>query len=201
MTVFFTGIYAPLTPEERVVLDEKLARNQKEFLGLTAQLNGDTLISKLPDSVLLMVFAQHIAAWKEDIIDTHFIRDTILDVTSGRPYYGWIRLAHVCRRWRDVALRTPSLWTHFKVTSVEGADAFLERSGGAPLYVEGSMTAQSFDFAATREIWTRVFEEAHRTASLHVSFDEDFDKYPEHVGLGYPAFPSVKRPPLTRLTR
>ena len=70
MTVFFTGIYAPLTPDERVVLDEKLARNQKEFLGLTAQLNGDALISKLPDSVLLMVFAQHIAAWKEDIIDT-----------------------------------------------------------------------------------------------------------------------------------
>lgn len=196
--MFYTGIYAPLTPGERVALDERLARNQKEFLDLTAQLNNGALISKLPDSVLLMVFAQYIEAWKEDIIDTHFIKENAHDFTSGRPYYGWIRLAHVCRRWRDIALRTPSLWTHLKVTSAEGADAFLERCGSSPIHVEGSMTAESFESAEGRVAWRRVFEEAHHMASLHVSFDEDFDKFPAEVGLGYPDFPRLKSLKLLR---
>lgn len=45
-------------------------------------------------------------------------------------YMGWITVAHVCRRWRDIALTTPSLWTILSnYTPIRAAEVFLERSG------------------------------------------------------------------------
>lgn len=50
--------------------------------------------------------------------------------------YEWVRVTHVCRYWRDVALQAPLLWSHIILTkNIECINAFLARSQQAPLTV------------------------------------------------------------------
>lgn len=47
-----------------------------------------------------------------------------------------LKLGHICRGWRQVALSTPPLWTEFDVnrtTSIVGLKQWLKRSGAGPL--------------------------------------------------------------------
>ncbi|KAL1940232.1 hypothetical protein VTO73DRAFT_9184 [Trametes versicolor] len=46
-----------------------------------------------------------------------------------------IRVTHVCRYWRDVALHTPALWTHIALLHPDAINAFLERSQALPLSI------------------------------------------------------------------
>ncbi|KAH9070733.1 hypothetical protein EDB83DRAFT_361610 [Lactarius deliciosus] len=49
-----------------------------------------------------------------------------------------LRVAHVCHRWREIALDLPFLWSHvnFATVSLAGATEMLARAGMAPLYLE-----------------------------------------------------------------
>ncbi|TCD68949.1 hypothetical protein EIP91_009339 [Steccherinum ochraceum] len=63
-------------------------------------------------------------------------------LSSGRwpfsPFKWIVGITHTCRYWREVALGTPTLWTHIAVDvcTVDVIKAFVERSGTAPLTVE-----------------------------------------------------------------
>ncbi|KAL6300211.1 hypothetical protein BKA93DRAFT_695336, partial [Sparassis latifolia] len=55
----------------------------------------------------------------------------------GEPTFE-VLVSHVCQHWRDVALRTPTLWTlvHFRTTPhLARARAYLSRSGSQPLQI------------------------------------------------------------------
>ena len=56
---------------------------------------------------------------------------------------GWtdIRLTHVCRRWREIALDHPLFWSHLDFTTVTpaGATEILARARMAPLYLEAKV--------------------------------------------------------------
>ncbi|KAI0762236.1 hypothetical protein C8Q74DRAFT_1440384 [Fomes fomentarius] len=43
-----------------------------------------------------------------------------------------VRMTHVCRHWRQVALRTAILWTRFDMRRQDKSQAFFERSRGLP---------------------------------------------------------------------
>ncbi|KAH9041370.1 hypothetical protein EDB85DRAFT_2286338 [Lactarius pseudohatsudake] len=49
-----------------------------------------------------------------------------------------LRVAHVCHRWREIALDLPFLWSHvdFATVSLAGATEMLARARMAPLYLE-----------------------------------------------------------------
>ncbi|EIN10000.1 hypothetical protein PUNSTDRAFT_44194 [Punctularia strigosozonata HHB-11173 SS5] len=57
--------------------------------------------------------------------------------TKGAPKQSWMVVTYVCRRWRRLALNTPTLWNHldFRVVPLSKVDWFLLRSGEAPLSV------------------------------------------------------------------
>ncbi|KAI0046267.1 hypothetical protein FA95DRAFT_1494286, partial [Auriscalpium vulgare] len=51
---------------------------------------------------------------------------------------GWLLATHVCRRWRDIALQTPTLWADITFPFIFGehwATAFSSRAGGMPLTI------------------------------------------------------------------
>ncbi|KZV74767.1 hypothetical protein PENSPDRAFT_165739 [Peniophora sp. CONT] len=48
---------------------------------------------------------------------------------------GWIIVAHICRRWRSVALEHHSLWATLQGTYIQLWDIFLQRANGAPLTI------------------------------------------------------------------
>ena len=50
----------------------------------------------------------------------------------------WLRVAHVCHQWREIALNHPLFWSHVDLTSLSpaGATEVLNRAKTAPLYLE-----------------------------------------------------------------
>jgi hypothetical protein len=64
-----------------------------------------------------------------------FRRNTIL-TTPLPDRLGWIRLSHVCRHWRDVALAYPSLWDHIPFSLGERwSRTALERAKSSELVI------------------------------------------------------------------
>ena len=59
-----------------------------------------------------------------------------------RPYSpDWISITHVCRRWRQIALNCPRLWTHITANlSAACIATFASRSSPKPMIVEISAT-------------------------------------------------------------
>ena len=99
-------------------------------------MNQHIPIARLPPEVLGHVFTCLIA---------------IMDKRPPQALHGvkslgknrWLLVTHVCHHWREVALRTPVLWTNISVEygSVEGVEAFITRSGKVPLRVKvGNIT-------------------------------------------------------------
>ncbi|KAI0061501.1 hypothetical protein BV25DRAFT_1826641 [Artomyces pyxidatus] len=84
-------------------------------------------VSRLSAETLRCVFLHHFS-----------IRDDVSWVRPAeREPVGWMRVTHVCRRWRDVALGNPLLWSHIvlPLTSPEWARAILAREQHVPVTV------------------------------------------------------------------
>lgn len=52
---------------------------------------------------------------------------------SYYPPNSWFKISHVCRYWRDVALATPTIWSHIPLIRLECVREMLRRSKQAPL--------------------------------------------------------------------
>ncbi|TCD63542.1 hypothetical protein EIP91_005288 [Steccherinum ochraceum] len=85
------------------------------LLALHAVLNRRTTVNRLPGEILVEIF--------------NFCRQISL------PSYCWFRVSHVCRRWRQVALDSPFLWTCIGLHNAGYVLACIERSRGMPLSV------------------------------------------------------------------
>ena len=50
----------------------------------------------------------------------------------------WLRVAHVCHRWREIALNQPLFWSYVDFTnfSLAGATEVLSRAKNSPLYLK-----------------------------------------------------------------
>ncbi|KAL4249609.1 hypothetical protein ABKN59_006177 [Abortiporus biennis] len=72
------------------------------------------------------------------------VRDTQLGYLDKERYEGeikdprcnsWIRIAHICQYWRQVALKTGRIWSHVFLVGSDCAKELIARSGTAPLYI------------------------------------------------------------------
>ncbi|KAI0046047.1 hypothetical protein FA95DRAFT_1596510, partial [Auriscalpium vulgare] len=95
---------------------------------LDAHINACAPVSRLPPELLCRVFS--------DLVG--------LEIEGGRSMDGfpctmpWVRLSHVCRHWRDVALNDPTFWGHVNLPlPPRWADAIISRSQGTPLSLSG----------------------------------------------------------------
>ncbi|KAI9462908.1 hypothetical protein BJY52DRAFT_1166858 [Lactarius psammicola] len=68
---------------------------------------------------------------------------------GGRPdrHLSWLRVAHVCHRWREVALNQPFFWSHvdFSTLSSAGMTEILVRAKSVPLYLEARVPKYRWD--------------------------------------------------------
>ncbi|KAJ7450823.1 hypothetical protein FB451DRAFT_1285232 [Mycena latifolia] len=63
-----------------------------------------------------------------------------------------LRLAHVCRRWREVAMGSARFWTHIVLSRPRWALEMLHRSRVAPLVVGVDITASATKTVAARDL-------------------------------------------------
>ncbi|GJE88384.1 F-box protein [Phanerochaete sordida] len=77
----------------------------------------------------------------------HYLSDT------DHPHR-WIVVTHVCKRWRDIAVNCPSLWTRVIVGRAERVDAFLNRAKDCTLTLEAFERTFNSSKASSMEIFT-----------------------------------------------
>lgn len=84
--------------------------------------NTLNITERLPPEILSLVF---------ESVAAHFHE-------ADYNQMGWIKITHVCTRWRRVALDCPSFWTTFTIPTLHPslAEKMMERSKTAPLTVQ-----------------------------------------------------------------
>lgn len=107
-------------PREHPAIIEQLRHDAdvlKTMLRAThSRLNALMPVIRLPAELIAEVFA--ILADAEPPLITHATRSL-----------GWVRLSHVCQRWRAVCLAQPLLWARSVGTLPRALSTFLERAG------------------------------------------------------------------------
>lgn len=124
----------------------------------------------IPPELLGRIFQVHATSTREPWISADDSITFPACSVGGGPYE-WIRVTHVCRYWRDVALQAPLLWSHIVLTkNIECINAFLTRSHLAPLHVvqprvRGGCFLESILPMASVRV---VLAEMHRIRSLEL---------------------------------
>jgi hypothetical protein len=138
--------------DDQIDIAGRLARS------LLVHRNAFAPIFVLPPELLLLIFRAHALAeppWWSD---------------AQTQKLGWIRVTHVCRHWRQVALNDSLLWAKISgfPTSTEWISETLDRAGNALLVVDlsgapGRETLSIFSshFSHTREFRLRTLSLRH----------------------------------------
>ncbi|KAG5647807.1 hypothetical protein DXG03_007729 [Asterophora parasitica] len=129
----------PSADKSRHLIDQEMQRLEDAIRLLKSRRNILAPISRLPPEMLAKVFSFRAAE----------------SVESSNPLE-WIRVSHVSRHWRAIALDSPSLWGNLVFTRPKWSEEMLKRSKMASLIVKADLTC----------ITPRIFE-AVRLALLH----------------------------------
>ncbi|RDX44812.1 hypothetical protein OH76DRAFT_1408735 [Lentinus brumalis] len=93
-----------------------------------SQINQGANVHRLPNEILRLIMKELVL--RREAYDGYELYGERKTVDTRAI----LRLTHVCRRWRDLLLDSPSFWARLGCSHAEGSlRAFLERSGTAPI--------------------------------------------------------------------
>jgi hypothetical protein len=90
--------------------------------------NETTSVCALPTEILSQIFLHLVTSCTE--------KGYSLQWDDDKDDISWMRVAHVCQRWREVAVDSPNLWSNLPLTHPEAVETFIRRSKAVPLSVE-----------------------------------------------------------------
>ncbi len=132
-----------------------------EIRALKLRRNALAPVSSLPTEVIAAIFS--------------FLRVRVASSPfplGGRPdHLAWLRVAHVCHHWREIALNQPLFWSHVDFTAFNSAGAveILARANTVPLYLEARVPIGHWDDARfsvfQKELQARVSHICHLVIS------------------------------------
>ncbi|EIW57417.1 uncharacterized protein TRAVEDRAFT_48456 [Trametes versicolor FP-101664 SS1] len=128
----------------------------RAIIDLKTRLNTLTPIGRLPPELLSEILVR-------GVIDED-------DRWPSDHYYSrlaWIKLAHVCRHFRAVALSTPRFWSHLRLVKSDVFAELLTRSKSAPLHIKAHVDGGSKrgDRMTALEM---LLPHSHRIKELHI---------------------------------
>ncbi|KAI0329165.1 hypothetical protein GY45DRAFT_1325421 [Cubamyces sp. BRFM 1775] len=139
---------------------------------IRARINDTLAINRLPPEILLYIF-------KAITREAGYCLDPYLRPKERVSTGALLALTHVCKKWRDVALNCPTLWTCIDNHKTDQMHAFLARSRDVPVNVHlyADHLKQSAPFLA---------RDGHRVKRLDITLrGEEFSD--EHLGLHFRA--------------
>ncbi|TFY78206.1 hypothetical protein EWM64_g5801 [Hericium alpestre] len=111
----------------RQLLDDELSAMHLAMCSLRTRRNALSLISALPAEILARIFKFYAALEPSMRYRGHRL--------------GWIKATHVCRRWRDIALQFPGLWSDICIRlGMEWTELMLSRSKATPVSIRRDVT-------------------------------------------------------------
>ncbi|KAI0760540.1 hypothetical protein C8Q74DRAFT_1451452 [Fomes fomentarius] len=112
----------------------KILRSIEACMGaltdLKTSLNSLTAIGRIPNEIVVHIMG---CAARSSFDSVPATSSQSSNLKSDQHPLHWIRLTHVCRTWRAVALDTPALWGHLHYTREDVFPKLLARSKQAPL--------------------------------------------------------------------
>ncbi|PIL25204.1 hypothetical protein GSI_13093 [Ganoderma sinense ZZ0214-1] len=148
----------------RKKIEDQIENHSNAIIMLKHHLNAMTTISRLPGELLSEIFV----CFAQDYFRSY------TDLKAHTPYYShhrvlpeWVRVAHVCHAWREMALSTPRLWSFIPVTQRSIAEQLLVRSKKAPLSV--AVTHLGYNADRKRILEAIFSEEMCRVRELFIS--------------------------------
>ncbi|TFY52560.1 hypothetical protein EVG20_g10500 [Dentipellis fragilis] len=126
-------------------------------------------INTLPNELLSYIFTLGAQLDIADDKDEEEIDDNDSDEEDEPTLEFQVLTSHVCKRWRDVAIQTPSLWTRLDFT--EGppfgkSKTYIERSAGCPLVIDIDCTVPDDDSDEEEEEEVEEVEEFDETEEV-----------------------------------
>jgi F-box-like len=113
-------------------LDNDIESLEVSIRALKSRRNSLAPISRLPPETMATIFS---------FVSSPGI--PILPSPNAKPdRLVWLRVAHVCHLWREIALNQPRFWSHidFAVLTSAGTAEMLVRAKTAPLFLEAEIT-------------------------------------------------------------
>ncbi|KZV70342.1 hypothetical protein PENSPDRAFT_752661 [Peniophora sp. CONT] len=114
----------------RELIDAELAGMHLLVSAMNERRNELTLPSLLPPEVLALVFSFLATVAPISVVSADYYKQRTM---------GWVSVSHVCRRWRNICLSQPSLWTRLTPDQHQPWRIFLERAKEASLFIEGPL--------------------------------------------------------------
>ncbi|KAJ2921808.1 hypothetical protein H1R20_g15288, partial [Candolleomyces eurysporus] len=113
----------------REEVDQRIAELESEIRALKTHRNLVADTSLLPPEILSNIFIA--------------LRRIVANGYSYRS--SWVRVTHVCRHWRAVALDCPALWSDLLFVNPKGTEVMLQRAKNAPLTVKFAAYPATFN--------------------------------------------------------
>lgn len=88
----------------------------------------------------------------------------------GRNPHEWVKVARVCRLWREVVFGSPSLWTEIRAERYKSVEPMLSRSMQAPLDVSCARAPQR----QAEEAYRLICKDLHRVRQLQLVVPHQF---------------------------
>ncbi|KAH9161215.1 hypothetical protein EDB89DRAFT_755179 [Lactarius sanguifluus] len=143
------------------VIDAQIRALVESVRTLKLRRNALAPISSLPTEVVTTIFS--------------FLRVPRASSSFAGNCLAWLRVAHVCHRWREIALNQPLLWSHvdFTTLTLTGAAEMLSRAKMVPLHLEARVPVGCWDdsrFSAFQnELYARISHICHLVISAEPS--------------------------------
>ncbi|KAH9988907.1 hypothetical protein BJV77DRAFT_1019111 [Russula vinacea] len=116
----------------RQAIDDELESLEKTARALKLRRNALAPISRLPPETIAIIFSF-----------LSLPREYVRLITGDKQdNLAWLRVSHVCHRWREIALNHPRFWSRVDFTTLTSAGAaeVLLRSKMAPLELEANLS-------------------------------------------------------------
>ncbi|KAG2757078.1 hypothetical protein P692DRAFT_20790170 [Suillus brevipes Sb2] len=110
-----------LSTRAQTEIDNELGAMEERMRALRTRRNNFSPISSIPPEILGTIFVQHAQQMQ------------LLHVPDNPAVLSWLKVGHICRHWREVALGTPELWATPFLNSSRATEEMLMRSKMAPL--------------------------------------------------------------------
>ena len=165
----------------RKVIDDEIKVHEQAAQELKYRRNALAPISRLPPETLIEIFS---------------LLPIPTDEYERVPYLARIRVTHVCHRWREVALYSPSLWNHINFTklTLAGLTEILARAKTSPLYFEANKITPLY-MKRFASLGSEL--EAHISHTRHLTISGEFPGVLERLVSPAPALVSLT---LTKLS-